>query len=510
MDRDIDSDIAIITEHSPEEPTSPWKQHNFAEIMEHTTAVLFNATEMFTEAMGNATAMEALPEVPRIPLPVAASRFLTYKVASATHVYLLPIVVVIGLIGNTLSLLIMLKPHNRRISCCNYMAGLAVSDNLMLLNAANYWTVSFNSRPMWNYECKTLAWMFQAVSFTSMILIFSMTVDRFLAVRFPLQARTWCSVHRARVSIAVIATLSVIYTLPYLFTSQLIPAVRTCVAVSTTNALAVVYNWVNIFLGSIVPFVGLLTLNGLIILTVRRRVDLSESSGKGDQPNERKLNGNGNGKEVEVEGTDSPVFQPDSEVMTQKKTEANGTDDLSFQPDPSIDSYEATTQPSENQDQSNAIKPNGKQVEVNGRDNPLFQSDTSPNPLKAPPTLSTPQAKSSISTGPPPTQPPKLNKTHQKSKKANKNKMKQARENQLTIMLLLVTFTFLCLTLPQYSRYLVAEFWNYTASPRDYADFLLLAHASNRFFYMNSAANFFLYCMSGNKFRQDVKSLFVK
>ena len=101
--------------------------------------------------------------------------------------------------------------------------------------------------------------------------IFAMTVDRFLAISYPFKARTLCSAHRARIAIACISVITLVYTLPYLFTSYLIVQLRTCLAVGTTNTLSVVYNWVNIFLGSMVPFVGLLTMNALIIKTIRKR-----------------------------------------------------------------------------------------------------------------------------------------------------------------------------------------------------------------------------------------------
>ena len=39
-------------------------------------------------------------------------------------------------VGNTLSFLVMVQPHNRHISCCVYMAALAVSDNAVVLVTA--------------------------------------------------------------------------------------------------------------------------------------------------------------------------------------------------------------------------------------------------------------------------------------------------------------------------------------------------------------------------------------
>ena len=138
-----------------------------------------------------------ITDAPAVPIPALASRLFNYKVAINLCAYWTPIVIFVGLIGNYISFMIMFKPHNKRISFCNYMAALAISDNLMLLNALDDWTASFPSRPLSKIECKIMAWLFQAISFASMIFIFSMTVDRFLAIKFPLRVRTLCSAHRA-------------------------------------------------------------------------------------------------------------------------------------------------------------------------------------------------------------------------------------------------------------------------------------------------------------------------
>ena len=317
------------------------------------------------------------------------SDFTTYKAAMFTHRYILPFIVLFGLIGNTLSFLVMLKRQNRVISCCNYIGALALCDNLMLLTGADYWTLTFKHRPAFRIECKIYVWLGQAVSFAAVIFIFSMTVDCFLCICFPIKAQDLCVVPRARRVIVITPIITALYTLPYAFTAEQADSI-TCLAVATNNKLAVVYNWLNVFLASIVPFVGLLTMNSFIIQRIRKRSKLSASASR-----------------------------------MNEDVASNGT------------------------------------------------------------------AEESVATiGQP-----------------RRSATKQDRNNQLTVMLLLVTFTFLLLTLPQYVRYVVAAVTTYWKTPHDYATFILLAHVSNRCFYLNSAINFFLYCMSGSKFRKDVRDL---
>ena len=71
-----------------------------------------------------------------------SKKHVAYIAGVAIHVYWVPIIVVFGTIGNSLSLAVMLQKHNREISCCVYMSGLAVTDNLLLGEAAYYWATT--------------------------------------------------------------------------------------------------------------------------------------------------------------------------------------------------------------------------------------------------------------------------------------------------------------------------------------------------------------------------------
>ena len=346
---------------------------------------------------------------------------LSYQIAFGLHGYILPVVVFIGLIGNSLSFLVMIKPRNRRIGCYNYMAALAISDNSNLILALDYWTLIFGKRKSNGMECQIVAWLFQAVALSSMCFVMSMTVDRFLAIRYPLKAKTLCSVRRARITITCITIGVIIYTLPYFFTSGLLSDNRTCVAVATKDKLSVVYNWLNIFLGSVIPFISLLSMNVVIIRTIRKRGKYLKSYGNADH--------------------DTTSVQ---EIHTDTKIE--------------LELITGNCQ----SEQTRAHKDNEQSAR----------------------------------------------KTISKTRKRTVKQIRVSRDKQLTMMLLLVTFTFLLLTLPQYVRYLVAILWNYTTSPQDYANYILLVHISNKLFFLNSGCNFFLYCLSGRKFRQDLMRLF--
>ena len=85
------------------------------------------------------------------------------------------------------------------------------------------------------------------------------------------------------------------------------------------------------------------------------------------------------------------------------------------------------------------------------------------------------------------------------------NKMKNT-ENQLTIMLLLVTILFVLLMIPSYIRFLFTAFVK-RDTPAKYANFTFFFHLSHKLYNTNNGINFFLYCISGQKFRNDLKEI---
>ena len=90
---------------------------------------------------------------------------------------------------------------------------------------------------------------------------------------------------------------------------------------------------------------------------------------------------------------------------------------------------------------------------------------------------------------------------------AKASQKQKTRDQQITIMLLVVTFALLLLTIPQYLRYVVYKVIDAPSSPSDVASFILLYHITNKLIFTNSAVNFFLYSLSGSKFRSETLRL---
>ena len=81
-------------------------------------------------------------------------------------------------------------------------------------------------------------------------------------------------------------------------------------------------------------------------------------------------------------------------------------------------------------------------------------------------------------------------------------------EMQIYIILLLVTFGFLILMTPSYVHFVWTMFTNYEKSAKLFAQFYILHSTTQKSHYTNYGINFFLYVISGQKFRTDLINLF--
>ena len=84
----------------------------------------------------------------------------------------------------------------------------------------------------------------------------------------------------------------------------------------------------------------------------------------------------------------------------------------------------------------------------------------------------------------------------------------KASEIHVYVTLLLVSFTFLVLTTPACFFTFYVIFVDYTKTPFRYAGYYLYYHFGQKSLITNNSMNFFLYVISGRKFRQNLLRLF--
>ena len=193
---------------------------------------------------------------------------MTYKVATCISQYWFPILVPIGLVGNTLSFLVMAKSSNRKMSTCIYMAALSVNDNLMMCLALHDWlVVVVQIHDFHPWECEIAVYLISFCLQSSTFQVLAMTIDKYVAVKWPLTAATYSTPARARCIVILIFSFAVFYNIPHLFASSLIG--DQCVAYVKGGSLLKAYSWISFVVNGLIPFTLLIYMNVIIVNRVK-------------------------------------------------------------------------------------------------------------------------------------------------------------------------------------------------------------------------------------------------
>ncbi|GLV32264.1 Proctolin receptor [Carabus blaptoides fortunei] len=146
------------------------------------------------------------------------SRFLVQRI-------LVPILVIIGIGGNVITVMVLTR---RRMRCSTniYLTALAVADLVYLLLV---FILSFEHYPNINDIRYHLYWRFyginhwlaDAASSTSIWLVVCFTIERYIAVCYPIRGRALCTENRAKRVIVIVSILCTFATMSTTFEYQL-------------------------------------------------------------------------------------------------------------------------------------------------------------------------------------------------------------------------------------------------------------------------------------------------
>ena len=147
-----------------------------------------------------------------------------YRIGYAMETYYTPIICVVGLVGNFLSAAVMFQPDNRGVSCHFYMGFLAISDSVVLwcsvviLLIKDYINFPLSLVAHQRY-CSIIWGLTSCAAMIGTFIIQTMTLDRLVAVMWPLKAITWCTMQRTRRTCVSILLFCIAFKLPYIWIS---------------------------------------------------------------------------------------------------------------------------------------------------------------------------------------------------------------------------------------------------------------------------------------------------
>ena len=191
-----------------------------------------------------------------------------FKVANFISIYWFPVLIPIGLAGNTLSFIVMIKPNNRKMSTCIYMAAISVNDNIMMFICSHDYLVSVVQIHKWySIECKISASIFLFALQNETFQVLSMTLDKYIAIRWPHKAAVHSTPRRAKVITVGLYIFTFVYNIPHLFLSGMIGEV--CISYGISSVFSRVHSWFSFVLNAIIPFTLLIYMNFIIVKTMR-------------------------------------------------------------------------------------------------------------------------------------------------------------------------------------------------------------------------------------------------
>ena len=123
--------------------------------------------------------------------------------------YFVPIICIVGAVGNLLAFVVFVASHLRRLSSSVYLASLSLSDLGYLMCVIIKWAsqrgLDLDKRQGW---CQVLAFMRHVWVFLSMWSIVSFTCERYILVCCPFRRQSLCTTKRAKVVIVCLAAVA--------------------------------------------------------------------------------------------------------------------------------------------------------------------------------------------------------------------------------------------------------------------------------------------------------------
>ncbi|XP_053977985.1 thyrotropin-releasing hormone receptor-like [Hylaeus volcanicus] len=126
------------------------------------------------------------------------------------HQYYIPSIILLGLVGNLLSCIVFLNTHLRIRSSSYYLAALATADFGFLITLLLVWLNNTLGWKVFNKDgwCETLVYVSAVCSSLSVWLIVAFTVERFIAIQYPLHRPHICTIARAKAIVLVLVILA--------------------------------------------------------------------------------------------------------------------------------------------------------------------------------------------------------------------------------------------------------------------------------------------------------------
>ena len=172
---------------------------------------------------------------------------------------------------NIILLIVMNLKRNRGNSTCVFMAVLAGSDSVVLLNGFNIWIqYELFLHPTPNSLCKFTVYVMHTTWTLSTFFIVAMSFDRCYAILVPHLAKVKCTAKRARVTCSILLCVVVIFYAPSIVISGPDNSGH-CVRYNMEEWYVTAYLYISLVVYPLIPFVLIICLNCVMHIALWRR-----------------------------------------------------------------------------------------------------------------------------------------------------------------------------------------------------------------------------------------------
>ena len=183
---------------------------------EKTSEAMYNFTEAVNESEASTALGQNISEETTTELVKLFTKSMNKNVLFDIHMYGLIILIPLGIIFNSISLIIFQKCLVFSTSIGNHLKCISISDSIVLMgiflmNIDKYWEeqlkipviVSMN-----NVSCKMSTYVLNVGLLATGLILSSATIERFLAIAFPLKYRSWNTNRTSKIMLSVLFTFS--------------------------------------------------------------------------------------------------------------------------------------------------------------------------------------------------------------------------------------------------------------------------------------------------------------
>ena len=207
-----------------------------------------------------------------------ASQLLEFKIGAQINLYYSPCLVFFGTIGNMLSFLVYKDKKHRNRSSTYLILALSILDTLMLLvGLLQYWILfNFEPRVLTEAHCKGMFFVVNFLGNYSHWIIVCFSIDRFIAIRYPMKALQLLTVGKCLICIGTIGAVSFVKNFHYLWTTDFFLNPKSGIAICAfglKNKAPWVarYQLFEVTISSFLPFLLILFCNLMIIFKIKQR-----------------------------------------------------------------------------------------------------------------------------------------------------------------------------------------------------------------------------------------------